>query len=136
MHVLSLPLCIVSLDGPLTPDTTVVLEKYHRMLFFLAPAMYPWFLITLNNELNPIPVTVRDSQVSYCCLARTLSPVSDLVYLRLSMLLVKLVSQERYLGSRHLSSWAQRNAWSCRPPTEEYIAFALESFVILEKNSG
>jgi hypothetical protein len=29
---------------------TVVLDKYHRMLYFLVTAMYPRFLITLNDR--------------------------------------------------------------------------------------
>ena len=33
------------------------------MLFFLAPAMYPQFLITLDEERNSLPVTVRVGQV-------------------------------------------------------------------------
>lgn len=35
------------------------------MLYFLVTAMYPRFLITLDEELNPLPVTVRVGQVSY-----------------------------------------------------------------------
>ena len=34
------------------------------MLYFLVTAMYPRFLITLDEELNSIPVTVRVGQVS------------------------------------------------------------------------
>ena len=41
----------------------VVLDKYHWMLYFLVTAMYPRFLITLDEELNSIPVTVRVGQV-------------------------------------------------------------------------
>lgn len=33
------------------------------MLYFLVTAMYPRFLITLDEELNNIPVTVRVGQV-------------------------------------------------------------------------
>lgn len=36
-----------------------MLEKYHWMLYFLVPAMYPRFLITLDEDLEPKPVTVR-----------------------------------------------------------------------------
>jgi 26S proteasome regulatory subunit N1 len=43
---------------------TVVLDKYHWMLYFLVTAMYPRFLITLNEELNSMPITVRVGQVS------------------------------------------------------------------------
>ena len=42
----------------------VVLDKYHWMLYFLVTAMYPRFLITLDEDLNNIPVTVRVGQVS------------------------------------------------------------------------
>lgn len=42
----------------------VVLDKYHWMLYFLVTAMYPRFLITLDEELNNVPVTVRVGQVS------------------------------------------------------------------------
>ena len=48
----------------LTVIWLVVLDKYHWMLYFLTPAMYPRFLITLNEELNSVPVTVRVGQVS------------------------------------------------------------------------
>lgn len=34
------------------------------MLYFLTPAMYPRFLITLNEQLESIPVTVRVGQVN------------------------------------------------------------------------
>jgi 26S proteasome regulatory subunit N1 len=33
------------------------------MLYFLVTAMYPRFLITLDEELNSFPVTVRVGQV-------------------------------------------------------------------------
>ncbi|KZV92939.1 putative RPN1-26S proteasome regulatory subunit [Exidia glandulosa HHB12029] len=39
-----------------------VLEKAHWMLFFLVPAMYPRFLITLNEDLETFPATVRVGQ--------------------------------------------------------------------------
>ena len=42
---------------------TVVLDKYHWMLYFLVTAMYPRFLITLNEELLSVPVTVHVGQV-------------------------------------------------------------------------
>ncbi|KAE8539114.1 hypothetical protein D1P53_005485 [Cryptococcus gattii VGV] len=39
-----------------------VLSKYHWMLYWIVPAMFPQFLITLNEELEEIPVTVRVGQ--------------------------------------------------------------------------
>lgn len=44
--------------------TLVVLDKYHWMLYYLVTAMYPRFLITLNEDLENLPVTVRVGQVS------------------------------------------------------------------------
>jgi 26S proteasome regulatory subunit N1 len=37
---------------------TVVLNKYHWMLYFLVTAMYPRFLITLNEKLLSMPTTI------------------------------------------------------------------------------
>ncbi|KAJ7455011.1 hypothetical protein B0H11DRAFT_2324671 [Mycena galericulata] len=39
-----------------------ILDKYHWMLYFLVTAMYPRFLITVDEELNCMPVTVRVDQ--------------------------------------------------------------------------
>jgi len=41
----------------------VVLDKSHWMLYFVTPAMYPRFLITLDEALENKPVTVRVGQV-------------------------------------------------------------------------
>jgi len=51
----------------INPDTSslVVLDKHHWMLYLLTPAMYPRFLITLDENLENKPVTVRVGQVSY-----------------------------------------------------------------------
>lgn len=49
---------------------SVVLDKYHWMLYFLVTAMYPRFMITLDEELNNAPVTVRVGQVSFCVYRR------------------------------------------------------------------
>jgi len=43
----------------------VVLDKYHWMLYYLVPAMYPRFMITLDEDLKNLPVTVRVGQVRY-----------------------------------------------------------------------
>jgi hypothetical protein len=36
----------------------VMLDKFHWMLYFLVPAMYPRFLIILDDDLEPKPVMV------------------------------------------------------------------------------
>ncbi|KAF7355839.1 26S proteasome regulatory subunit RPN1 [Mycena venus] len=39
-----------------------VLDKYHWMMYFLVTAMYPRFLITVDEQLNSMPVTMRVGQ--------------------------------------------------------------------------
>lgn len=97
----------------------VILDKYHWMLYFLAPAMYPRFLITLDEELNNLPVTVRVGQaidvVGQAGKPRTISGFQT-------------HSTPVRLGTTDRAELA----------TEEYIPFshALEGFVILQKNPG
>ncbi|KAI0711277.1 armadillo-type protein [Earliella scabrosa] len=96
-----------------------ILDKYHWMLYFLTPAMYPRFLITLDEELNSIPVTVRVGQavdvVGQAGKPRTISGFQT-------------HSTPVRLGTTERAELA----------TEEYIPFAhvLEGFVILQKNPG
>ncbi|KIY48432.1 26S proteasome regulatory complex, non-ATPase subcomplex, Rpn1 subunit [Fistulina hepatica ATCC 64428] len=96
-----------------------VLDKYHWMLFFLVTAMYPRFLITLDEDLNPLPVTVRVGQavdvVGQAGKPRTISGFQT------HQTPVRLGTTER-----------------AELATEEYIPFApvLEGFVILQKNPG
>lgn len=40
----------------------VILDSHHYLLYFLVPAMHPRFLITLDEELKPLPVNVRVGQ--------------------------------------------------------------------------
>ncbi|KAK7042997.1 proteasome regulatory particle base subunit [Paramarasmius palmivorus] len=96
-----------------------VLDKHHWMLYFLVNAMYPRFMITLDEELNPLPVTVRVGQavdvVGQAGKPRTISGFQT------HQTPVRLGTTERAeLG------------------TEEYFAYThnLEGFVILKKNPG
>ncbi|KAM3581505.1 proteasome regulatory particle base subunit [Umbelopsis sp. WA50703] len=45
-----------------TDSKTFILGKNHWLLYSIATAMYPRFLITLDEELNPVPATVRVGQ--------------------------------------------------------------------------
>ncbi|KZT70492.1 26S proteasome regulatory complex, non-ATPase subcomplex, Rpn1 subunit [Daedalea quercina L-15889] len=96
-----------------------VLDKYHWMLYFLVTAMYPRFLITLNEELKSFPVTVRVGQavdvVGQAGKPRTISGFQT-------------HSTPVRLGTTERAEFA----------TEEFIPFAhvLEGFVILQKNPG
>lgn len=103
----------------MTDAPSVILDKYHWMFFFLVPAMYPRFLITLDEDLRSIPVTVRVGQavdvVGQAGKPRTISGFQT------HQTPVRLGTTERAeLG------------------TEEYISFAhvMEGFVILQKNPG
>ncbi|KAI0635261.1 26S proteasome regulatory complex non-ATPase subcomplex Rpn1 subunit [Trametes polyzona] len=96
-----------------------ILDKYHWMLYFLVPSMYPRFLITLDEELNTLPVSVRVGQavdvVGQAGKPRTISGFQT------HTTPVRLGTTER-----------------AELATEEYIPFAhvLEGFVILQKNPG
>ena len=89
------------------------------MLYFLVPAMYPRFLMTLDEELNNIPVTVRVGQavdvVAQAGKPRTISGFQT-------------HSTPVRLGTTERAELA----------TEEYIPFSnvLENFVVLQKNPG
>ena len=111
--VMVLHLLLTSYNG------SVILDKYHWMFFFLVPAMYPRFMITLDEDLRSIPVTVRVGQavdvVGQAGKPRTISGFQT------HQTPVRLGTTERVeLG------------------TEEYISFAhvMEGFVILQKNPG
>ncbi|KAF8508239.1 armadillo-type protein [Hysterangium stoloniferum] len=102
-----------------TDSKAFVLDQYHWMLYFLVTAMYPRFLITLNEELVSTPVTVRVGQavdvVGQAGKPRTISGFQT------HQTPVRLGTTER-----------------AELATEEYLPFAhvLEGFVILQKNPG
>jgi len=102
-----------------TDAKAFVLDKYHWMLYFLVPAMYPRFMITLDEELNNLPVTVRVGQavevVGQAGKPRTISGFQT------HQTPVRLGTTDR-----------------AELATEEYFPFAhvLEGFVILKKNPG
>ncbi|KAF9239262.1 26S proteasome regulatory complex non-ATPase subcomplex Rpn1 subunit [Melanogaster broomeanus] len=95
-----------------TDAKAFILDRYHWMLYFLVTAMYPRFLITLNEDLESLPVTVRVGQLA------NLAPISGF---QTHQTPVRLGTTER--GEL---------------ATEEYIPYAhvLEGFVILQKNPG
>lgn len=45
----------------------VILGKSHYLLYTLVVAMYPRWLVTLDEDLEPLPVSVRVGQVSFFC---------------------------------------------------------------------
>lgn len=45
-----------------TDQAIVIMKESHWLLYCLTPAMSPRFLLTLDEELNPLPVTVRVGQ--------------------------------------------------------------------------
>jgi 26S proteasome regulatory subunit N1 len=44
-------------------ESLVILGKNHWLLYSIATAMYPRFLITLDENLEPVAATVRVGQV-------------------------------------------------------------------------
>lgn len=89
------------------------------MLYYLVTAMYPRFLIALDEDLKPQPVTVRVGQavdiVGQAGKPRTISGFQT-------------YQTPVRLGTTDRAELA----------TEEYISYAhvLEGFVILKKNPG
>ncbi|KAI5122903.1 hypothetical protein M0805_007581 [Coniferiporia weirii] len=102
-----------------TDAKSFILDKYHWMLYYLVTAMYPRFLITLDEELKPTPVTVRVGQavdvIGQAGKPRTISGFQT------HQTPVRLGTTDR-----------------AELATEEYIPYAavLEGFVILKKNPG
>lgn len=43
----------------------VILGKSHYLLYTLVVAMYPRWLVTLDEDLEPLPVSVRVGQVIF-----------------------------------------------------------------------
>ncbi|KAJ7237397.1 hypothetical protein C8J57DRAFT_1529448 [Mycena rebaudengoi] len=120
-NIMSRP-AIAGLLATLTTFTDAknfILDKYHWMLFFLVTAMFPRFLITVDEELNSMPVTVRVGQaidvVGQAGKPRTISGFQT------HQTPVRLATTE-------LAELA----------TDEYVPFGhvLEGFVILQKNPG
>ena len=89
------------------------------MLYFLVPAMYPRFLITLDEELNPKPVSVRVGQ---------------------AVDVVGQAGKPRTISGFQTYNTPVRVATTERAElaTDEFFPFAsvLEGFVILQKNPG
>jgi 26S proteasome regulatory subunit N1 len=102
-----------------TDAKSFVLDKYHWMLYYLVPAMYPRFMITLDEDLKSLPVTVRVGQavevVGQAGKPRTISGFQT-----------------------HTSPVRLGTTERAELATEEYIPYAhvLEGCVILKKNPG
>lgn len=88
-------------------------------MYFLVTAMYPRFLITVDEELKNIPVTVRVGQVRGVVIT-VMTRGTHLDSCRPSMLLDKQGNLARYLASRPIKlpcelrrlnepSWGQKN---------------------------
>ncbi|WFD33153.1 proteasome regulatory particle base subunit [Malassezia sp. CBS 17886] len=96
-----------------------VLDRTHWMLYFLVAAMRPRMLVTLDEELNPLPVSVRVGRavdvVGQAGKPRTISGFQT------HTTPVRLGSHERGVLA-----------------TEEYLSYApiMEGFVVLHKNPG
>ncbi|CCX05129.1 armadillo-type protein [Pyronema domesticum] len=52
-----LTVCVSLLDA-----RSFILDAHHYLLYFIVPAMHPRFLITLDEDMKPLPVSVRVGQ--------------------------------------------------------------------------
>lgn len=103
----------------LADGSTVILSDSHWMIFYLVTAMSPRFMMTLDESLDLLPVTVRVGQavdvVGQAGKPRTISGFQT-----------------------HLSPVRMGHGDRAELGTEEYLSFAsvLEGCVILTKNPG
>ena len=108
------------------------------MLYFLVPAMYPRFLITLDEDLEPKPVTVRVGTVSSRIHALFRSFQTHPRFQAVDV--VGQAGKPRTISGFQTYQTPVRLATTERAElaTEEYIPFAnvLEGFVLLQKNPG
>ncbi|CAO1638167.1 unnamed protein product [Parajaminaea phylloscopi] len=96
-----------------------VLEKQHWMLFWLSNAMSPRFLITLDEDLKPLPVSVRVGK---------------------AVDVVGQAGKPRGISGfqTHTTPVRMQSHERAELATEEYLPYShvLEGFVILRKNPG
>jgi 26S proteasome regulatory subunit N1 len=97
--------------------TIVILGNYHWLLYYLTPAIRPRFLITLDEQLSPLPVTVRVGQA-----VDTVGQAGR----------PKTITGFQTHTTPVLIGYGERAELA----TEEYLPLAsvLEGFVILKKN--
>jgi 26S proteasome regulatory subunit N1 len=95
----------------------VVLDKAHYLLYYLIPAMYPRFLVTLDESLKPLTVSVRVGQA-----VETVGQAGR----------PKTITGFQTHSTPVLLAYSERAELA----TEEYISAShvLEGFVILKKN--
>jgi 26S proteasome regulatory subunit N1 len=106
------------------------------MLYLLTPAMYPRFLITLDEKLENYPVTVRVGQVSFFLV----DFVSGVLTRFQAIDVVGQAGKPRTISGfqTHQSPVRLGTTERAELATEEYIPFShiLEGLVILHKNPG
>jgi len=117
----------------------VVLDKYHWMLYYLVPSMYPRFMITLDEDLKNLPVTVRVGQVCYNFTSACLSDFKKNQFEQ-AVEVVGQAGKPRTISGfqTHTSPVRLGTTERAELATEEWIPYAhvLEGCVILKKNPG
>ncbi|RKP25405.1 26S proteasome regulatory subunit RPN1 [Syncephalis pseudoplumigaleata] len=103
-----------------------VLSKAHYLLYNLACAMYPRFLIALNEHLDPLSVTVRVGQAS------------DIIAAMTAVDVVGQAGRPKAITGfqTHTTPVLLAHSERAELATEEYISLTpdLEGFVVLQKN--
>lgn len=108
---------ILSVLVAFTDAQNLMMEKHSHMLFYLAAAMYPRFLITMDESLKPIPALVRVGQAVEV-VAQAGKPKTITGFQTHTAPVLIAASERAELA------------------TEEYISVSpiLEGFVLLKKN--
>ncbi|KAJ3102654.1 proteasome regulatory particle base subunit [Phlyctochytrium planicorne] len=114
------PVAISGLITVLTAFTdakALILDRAHYLLYFLVPSIYPRFLITLDENLKSVPVTVRVGQA-----VDTVGQAGR----------PKTITGFQTHSTPVLLAYSERAELA----TEEYLPLTsvLEGFVILKKN--
>lgn len=132
----------------LSPFTSVfppvILGKSHYILYGLVAAMQPRMLVTFDEELRPLPVSVRVGQVrgsqgwGRCVLMSLCVPGIDLTLLSQAVDVVGQAGKPKTITGfqTHTTPVLLAHGERAELATEEHVPVTpiLEGFVILRKN--
>jgi len=122
----------------------VILGKSHYVLYGLVAAMQPRMLVTFDEELRPLPVSVRVGQVrgsqswGWCALASLRVPEIYLAHLSQAVDVVGQAGKPKTITGfqTHTTPVLLAHGERAELATEEHVPVTpiLEGFVILRKN--
>lgn len=119
---------------------TVILGKSHYLLYTLAAAMHPRWLVTLDENLEPLNVTVRVGQVCIYFFFQYLQYICfNFQYFQAVDVIGKAGTPKTIAGSHtHSTPVLLSVGERAELASDEYIPLSpvMEGFVILKKNEN